>query len=109
MDEVRGETFNFLNSVCFVNDYNKVCLVQHGAVLSCIFVLETLTKGFTAVYSDNLNKVIWTLLKIAQVFIQTFFFLYKGQNSQKNISKGAHLYNGTNIDLHHMCTTKRYG
>lgn len=40
----------------------------------CIFVFKTITKGFTSVYSDNFNKVIWTVLKIAQVFfIQTFF------------------------------------
>lgn len=40
--------------------------------LAVFFVFKTITEGFTSVYSDNLNKVIWTLLKKAQVFILTF-------------------------------------
>lgn len=81
LDEIRGETLScfLFNSVCF--DYNKVCLVQHGAVLSCIFVFKTFAKGFTSVYSDDLNKVIWTLLKIAH-FLFKHFFAQKGKTVQ---------------------------
>lgn len=56
--------------MCFDDYYNEVCLV-HGAVLCCIFVFKSLTKDFSSVYSNSLNKVIWILLKIDQVFIQT--------------------------------------
>lgn len=39
----------FLLIVCFVNDYNKVCLVQHDAVLSCIFVFKTFSIDLTSI------------------------------------------------------------
>lgn len=54
----------------------EVCLV-HGAVLGCIFVFKTSTKGFTSVYSDSSNKAIWILLKIEFLFKHS---CTKGQN-----------------------------
>lgn len=48
------------------------------AVLGCIFVFKTSTKGFTSVYSDSLNKVIWILLKIE--FFYSNILAQKGKN-----------------------------
>lgn len=50
------------------------------AVLGCIFVFKTSTKGFTSVYSDSLNKVIWILLKI-----EFFLFKHSCTKGQKQI------------------------
>lgn len=39
---IRDEMYLcFIMILCaFVNNHQKVCLVQHGAVLSCIFVFK---------------------------------------------------------------------
>lgn len=64
--------------------------MQHGALF---LYLKHSIIGFTSVYSDKLNKVIWTLLK---VFVQTLFFYIKKVSQPvifQQSSERSHLWN----------------
>lgn len=59
-----------------------------GHYLADFFVFKTVLISLTSVYSEHLNKVIWTLLKTSQVFIQTSV-AQKGKTVQNKLQQEA--------------------